>query len=172
MYVMKYFVLLAKAFTDLGLPDPRLTKQGLMDPRLSSLYKAYANEDPAPDRVKPMPIQVLHKAQEAIDDTSSPLDRAIMDMTWIGLFYMLRPGEHCKSNENSPLLLQDITLTISHRKLNVFTDSEHDIGQATHSSLTFDTQKNRVRGEVIGHAQSGHSVACPTLALIRRVLYL
>ena len=44
--------------------------------------------------------------------------------------------------------------------------------QATHSSITFDDQKNRERGEVIGHGCSGHSVACPTKTLIRRIVYL
>ena len=95
-----------------------------------------------------------------------------MDMTWLGLFYMLRPGEHCKSNDNSPLLLRDITLTVGHRKLDTMTSSDNDIQRATHSSLTFDTQKNRECGEVIGHGRSGHSIACPMLTLVRRVLYL
>ena len=40
------------------------------------------------------------------------------------------------------------------------------------SSLTLGKQKNRERGEVIGHGRSGHSVACPTLTLARRLIYL
>ena len=162
----------AKAFTDLGLPDPRLTSHGLMDPRLSSLYKAYANEDPAPERVKPVPIQIVHRAQDLLSPSATDLERATMDMTWLGLFYMLRPGEHCKSSDNNPLLLRDITLTIGHRKLNVFHDAIADLLRSTHSSITFDDQKNRERGEVIGHGRSGHSTACPTLAIVRRVIYL
>ena len=162
----------AKAYTDMGLQDPRLTKQGLMDPRLTALYKAYANEDPAPVRVKPIPLQVIQQAQQLINENSTELDRATMDMTWLGFFYMLRPGEHCKSNDNSPLQLKDVTLTIGHRKLNIFTDDMADIVRATHCSLTFDTQKNRVRGEVIGHGRSGHSIMCPTQTLIRRIKYL
>jgi hypothetical protein len=40
------------------------------------------------------------------------------------------------------------------------------------SGLTFGDQKNRERGEVIAHTRSGHSVACPTRTLIRRLRYL
>lgn len=156
----------------MGLQDPRLTKQGLMDPRLTSLYKAYSNEDPAPVRVKPIPLQVIQRAQQLLHTDSPEIDRATMDMTWLGFFYMLRPGEHCKSNDNNPLLFQDVTLLIGQRKLDLQADSIDDIRRATHSSLTFDTQKNRVRGEVIGHGRSGHSVMCPTQTLIRRIVYL
>ena len=46
------------------------------------------------------------------------------------------------------------------------------ITSATHSGLTFDTQKNRVRGEQLAHGRSNYAVACPTTALIHRVLYL
>jgi hypothetical protein len=46
------------------------------------------------------------------------------------------------------------------------------IAQATHATITFVQQKNGVRGEIIGHGRSGHSVACPIAALARRVTYL
>ena len=60
---------IAKGFTDMGLPDPRLTSAGLMDPRLTRLYSAYSHEDPAPHQVKPLPIQIIHHAT----GPSSPL---------------------------------------------------------------------------------------------------
>jgi len=47
-----------------------------------------------------------------------------------------------------------------------------DIQRATFATLTFTTQKNGVRGEVIGHAHSGHPDACPVLDTVRRMLYL
>lgn len=42
----------------------------------------------------------------------------------------------------------------------------------TFGSLTFDKQKNGVRGEVIGHGHSGDPHLCPVRALTRRVLRL
>ena len=93
-------------------------------------------------------------------------------MAWIAYFYLLRPSEHCKAPENSLLILADVTLLISSTRLALLTATPADLNRATHSSLTFDTQKNRERGEVIAHSRSRHTMACPTKSLIRRVRYL
>ena len=159
-----------KGFTNMGLPDPRLTSYGDMDPRLTNLYTSYKNVDPTPHRVKPLPIQVLHRAQAI--SSSSAKAQATIDMAWIAYFYLLRPGEHCKALENSPLMLADVTLLISSTHLALLTTTPADLNRVTDSSLTFDTQKNREHGEVIAQGRSGHTVACPTKSLIRRVQYL
>jgi hypothetical protein len=82
-----------------------------------------------------------------------------------GFFFLLRPGEHCSTGSNQPLTLRDVSLKHGPTPLCLLTSPLHSITSATHSSLTFNTHKNRTRG-------SGHAVACPTAALIRRVLYL
>ena len=160
----------AKGFTNMGLPDVRLTSYGDMDPRLTNLYTSYKNVDPAPHCVKPLPIQVLHRAQ-AISGASTQA-QATIDIAWIAYFYLLCPGEHCKAPENAPLTFAAVTLLIGSTHLSLLTATTADLNRATHSSLTFDTQKNRERGEVIAHGRSGHTVACPTKSLIRRVQYL
>jgi hypothetical protein len=48
----------------------------------------------------------------------------------------------------------------------------HILDQVTFASLTFTIQKNAVRGEVIGHGLTGHSLPCPTRAIIRRIKHL
>ena len=111
----------AKTFSELGAPDPRLTLNGLMDPRLTRLYKAYENADPAPQRVKPIPFQVLHHAHQQLNPLSNDFDHAIIDLVWIAVFFLLRPGEYAKSRENTPLSLANIALLIGHRQLNLYT---------------------------------------------------
>jgi hypothetical protein len=39
----------AKTFTALGAPDPRLNAIGKIDPRLANIYKAMTKEDPPPN---------------------------------------------------------------------------------------------------------------------------
>jgi hypothetical protein len=95
-----------------------------------------------------------------------------MDLAWIAIFYLLRPGEYCKSTTNKPLLFRDISLMIGHHKLDLQRCPLNDLDRATSSSITFDDQKNRERGEVIAQALSGHRRACPTMALARRIRYL
>ena len=52
------------------------------------------------------------------------------------------------------------------------TAPKSELRLARFASLTFTTQKNGVRGEVIGLACSGDPYLCPVQAIIRRVLYL
>ena len=157
---------IAKGFTDMGLPDPHLTSAGLMDPRLTRLYSAYSHEDPAPHRVKPLPIQIIHHANATFHATPTAKLTAAMEMIWIAFFFLLRPGEYCSASDNQPLCMGHVTFTIGHQKLHTITASDADLHCATHVSLTFDDQKNRKRGEVIGHARSGHSSACPVHATV------
>lgn len=142
-----------------------------MDPRLTRQYQGYHNEDPAPVRVKPMPLSVLHHL-EANTVRTDPLAAAIIDLAWIAVFYLLRPGEYCKAPETKPLKLRHISLLRGARKLDHMTCSAADLAATTHSSITFDDQKNRERGEVIGHGSSGDPWACPTKALSRRIAHL
>ena len=93
-------------------------------------------------------------------------------MIWIAFFFLLRPGEYCSASDNQPLCMGHVTFTIGHQKLHTLTASGADLHRATHVSLTFDDQKNRERGEVIGHARSGHSSACPVHALASRCITL
>ena len=98
--------------------------------------------------------------------------RAAVDLAWIGFFFLLRPGEHCSTGANQPLQLKDVSLKIGQTPLSILTCPLTLLTSATHSGLTFDTQKNRVRGEQLAHGRSSHAVACPTAALVRRILYL
>ena len=85
---------------------------------------------------------------------------------------MLRSGEHCYTNENKPLHARQISFSIGTRKLEPFKCTYDKLREATSSSITFETQKNRQKGEIIAHGISGHAVACPTKALARRIIHV
>ena len=160
----------AKTFVALGTQDPRLNAFGIIDQRLANQIKGMRNIDPPPDRVPPAPIQLLHNAQTVTDNTLDPSNNLLMDLIWTAFFYLLRPGEYCHTADNSPLCGANITLSINNQRLNIFSCPTDDLFRATSSAITFDTQKNRQRGEVIAHGLSGHAIACPTRALARIVL--
>ena len=101
-----------KAFTDVGIVDPRLNIHGKIDPGVAGLVKGMSNQDPPPERVKPCPIQVLQHAQKVIQRYPTTHDQATMDMAWIGLFYILRPGEYTKNDRNQPLAGKHVALAI------------------------------------------------------------
>jgi hypothetical protein len=93
-------------------------------------------------------------------------------MAWLAFYYLLRPGEYCRSREGSPVCLADVAFTTATSTLTALAIPLPTLPFATHSTLTFGQQKNRNRGEVVGHGRSGHPFACPTAALARRVLHL
>jgi hypothetical protein len=98
---------------------------------------------------------------------------AIADMIALAFFFLLRPGEYtATASESTPFRLCDVQLFAGLTRLDLTAATEAELLSATFGSLTFSTQKNGVRGEVIGLARSGNPQLCPVLCLIRRVLHL
>ncbi len=92
-------------------------------------------------------------------------------MIIIAFFFLLRPGEYT-DNDGNPFRLEDVQLFIGDTHLPLMTAPESELRLARFASLTFTTQKNGVRCEVIGLACSGDPYLCPVQAIIRCVLYL
>jgi hypothetical protein len=164
----------SQAFTFVGRPDPRyIPGTNCIDIRITRQLKSYAKDDSPPMRVKPIPIAVLHTAStiagQADDDTSL----ALLDLLWIAFFFLLRPGEYLQPAADShPIRLQDVRLWCHSAHIDILACDPQQLLSATFVSLTFDRQKNGRRGEPIGHGKSGDPVACPVLAVARRIRYL
>jgi len=102
----------AKTFSVLGRPDPRLDMHGRIDHRLQNLYTAWRNRDPPPVRVKPIPLQLIMHAASLLVPGANVTADCVVDLSIIGFFYLLRPGKYCTSSTdiNKPIQLQDIEL--------------------------------------------------------------
>ncbi|MFN9979934.1 MAG: hypothetical protein ACK53Y_08485, partial [bacterium] len=96
------------------------------------------------------------------------------DMLLLGFYFLLRPGEYAYTdNEDaSPFRLSDVHLLIHNRRLNHSTCTPEDLQRVTYVALEFTTQKNGVRGELIGLGRSGHPTWCPVKTLINRIQHL
>jgi hypothetical protein len=158
----------------MGSKDIRKDGLGGIDFRLQRQLRSYRRLDPAPDRVKPIPIQVImHVLSAAYCANGTVGTQCIADMICIAFFFLLRPGEYTgTTGVTHPFLLRDVQLFIGQRRLSNLTASLADIGAATSVSLTFTDQKNGVRGEVVSHSRSGSPLTCPVLAITRRVIHL
>ena len=156
----------------MGANDPRLNTAHVIDFRLQRTIKAWKSSDPAPLRVKPIPIQVLRRlAVIAQTPSATAVVAASADMIIIAFFFLLRPGEYT-DNDRTPFRLADTQLFIGDTRLSLTSAPIEQLRQARFATLTFTDQKNGVRGEVIGLARSGDPFLCPVLAIVRRVLYL
>jgi hypothetical protein len=166
---------IGQTFALLGASDPRLTASGKQDFRLGRTWTAFGKEDPPPNRVKPLPVAVLHHVMQCAHNAPPPnhLLHAIADMICIAFFFLLRPGEYTSSSsDTTPFRAKDVVLFRSQDEpLDLQSCSDDDLLNAIFCTLEFTTQKNGVRGEVIGLGPSGHPRLCPCRAMARRLIH-
>ena len=166
---------IGQTMASVGAKDRRLNPSGKVEYRLQQQLKGYKRTDPPPMRVKPIPFTLVNQVNLVANLSKDPLSLAIADLTTLGFFFLLRPGEHTHpstGSANQPFRLLDVTLKYGNQTLPAATADPAQIQLATFAMLTFTSQKNGVAGEVVGHARSGHSHTCPVAAIVRRVLHL
>lgn len=162
-----------QTFSAMGAQDPRQTSQGHMDFRLTRQISYYKKQDPPPDRVKPVPVAVLLWILHAAAISPHSGTQAIADMIALAFFFLLRPGEYTATpSDTTPFRIADVRVAAGGRYMDPLTASDAELDTATFVSLTFTTQKNGVRGEVIGLGRSGHPDLCPVAAIVRRIKHL
>ena len=168
-----YLRSVAQTFLGMGADDPRLNSAGDIDFRLKRMIAARKKKDPPPNRVKPVPVQVIRRISVLARHSSCNITIGVSDMIILAFFFLLRPGEYTDSpSDTTPFCLQDIQLFVGDRCLNLTTASDAQILAACFGALTFTDQKNGVRGEVVGLACSGDPYLCPVRAIGRRIIHL
>jgi hypothetical protein len=92
-------------------------------------------------------------------------------MIILAFFFLLRPGEYTgTASDTTPFTLQDVQCWIGQQRFLATTIPLADLSRVTF--VTFTTQKNGVRGKVIGLGRSGNPVLCPVHALTQRIGHL
>jgi hypothetical protein len=164
-----------QAFTHLGALDIRKDVSGEIDFRISRLFTYYKKEDSPPSRVKPVPIIiVMFILSHANADTIIPGDcRAIADLICIAFYFLLRPREYTgTTSDDTPFRLKDVEFHVNDLALDTLRAPLSQLEADTTVSLTFTTQKNGNKGEVLTHGPSTDLWACPVRATARRVIHL
>jgi len=175
--VADFLCTVGETLADMGTPDPRLDIHGKRFKILSNIFRAHAKDDPPPERVKPIPMQLVEHTVRALrNDTTMPaqLRHAIADCIIIGYFFLLRPGEHvcARGDDNNPFHLQDVSFVTPNGTFNAATATEAQLQAATAANLLFTTQKNGERGKTVTQGDTSSALLSPVKALIRRVRHL
>jgi hypothetical protein len=162
-----------QAFTSVGALDPRLTPRGSTEFRLRCQLRGYSKADPAPNRVKPVPTGVTYHAANIAKQHGTVESLAVINMICLAFFFLCRPGEYTKpTGDNAPFCLEDVTLYVGNRRILAPLATEDNLNCVTFVTLTFTTQKNAVRGKVIGLGLSGDPFICPVQSIASRVRHL
>ena len=159
-------------FARLGSSDPRLDSHGKIDYRISSQMRSYRKSDAPPNRVKPCPITiVIHALIFAFESHPTNERQAIANMMCLAFFFCLRPGEYTgTTTDDQAFALEDVSFFLGTRRLNNALSPDHEIEAATAIQLTFTTQKNGDKGDVIAHATSGDPRCCTVLSTVRQFM--
>ena len=102
-----------QAFARVGAIDPRLNAFGVIDIRLSSMFRAWKHADPPPSRVKPLPTSIVHGAVLLARAAATPASLATADWLTIAFYFLLRPGEYAgapRRHTDDLFRMQDVGL--------------------------------------------------------------
>jgi len=100
-------------------------------------------------------------------------DKAVADLMIIGLFYLLRPGEHTYDKENNhPFRHRDVSFVTAASTENAALISPAALDHATKAHLNFTDQKNGEKDEAITHGDAIDPLLSPLKAVRRRAWHL
>ena len=156
-------------FVAVGTKDPRYNTMDGINFRLGRQLAAYAHEDPAPSRVRPIPISILH-CLGATAQGGTSRQQAVADLAWIAFFFLLRPGEYFQGGNDTvstPFCLQYIQFYVDGAPFPATTATPYNCATTSFIRLLFTTQKNGAKADSIGHGETGHPRAC-AVAAVRR----
>jgi hypothetical protein len=123
--------------------------------------------------VKPVPVAVIHHAANLARGHNTIEALAVIHMLYIAFFFLCRPGEYTTpTGQNAPFRWTDVTFYVGMRRVLAGNATQDDLDRAPFVTLTFTTQKNAVRGEVITLGLSGDPFVCPVIATAQRAQHL
>ena len=159
--------------------DPRYGQQLTQHLELVHQKRAHSRQDPPPDKVKPIPIQLVRWACAHLPKTNK--GRAQVTALITGFFYLFRPGEYVKSSsapaDAHPIRLQDTTFATPTGFVNGYAASPAALDTATGLTLNFPNQKcahsrNEHKDHGVSHGDTTDPVLSPLKAVRAQVLHL
>jgi len=158
---------------------------GSYHPSLKDMLKAFARDDPPPKRVWPVNTDILSELLQlpAPVGTSPAKWRRLQDMSIIGFFFLLRPGEYAHGSDDTqskPFRLRNVLFlegpqatrldqagtTAGPTKTSAPALSDCNDSNVQYVGLQFDDQKSGFRSDQATHSRS-HTALCPVDALQR-----
>jgi hypothetical protein len=180
--VAKALLAVGAGITMLGGQDPRKQTAGAdrNHPLLASFLKSLADDDSPSKRAYPANTTILDNLHSQVAKLDPAHCRALLhtfDLAIVGFFWMLRPAEYLTSTSrgrSQAFTLADITFQTPDGTFAALDPSlnDFDVTRIRRATLTFNDQKNAVKGEQITHLLNSHPRLCPVKALYRICAHL
>ena len=115
---------------------------------------------------------MLRKVAAVALATNDEETQCVCYMIIVTKFSLLRPGDYTGAKSDStPFCMCDITFSCGRVVFNHRSDKQ-DLRSTKMIMLLLTTQKNGVKGEVVGQGPSGDPLLCPRDDLARRIIHL
>ena len=163
---------MGQKFSRVGSPDPHKDPFGKIDFRIAAQMRAYSKADAPPTRVKPVPITLVVHALNFAYWTAPTAERQVVaNLMCLAFFFCLWPGEYTSTTtDDQAFALDAIAFFLGSQRLHNALSTDHELEAATSMQLTFTTQKNGIRGDVIAHSRSRDPLCCPVTATLRQFM--
>ena len=149
-----------------------LTSHGSQDVRVRFQFQCYIKKNTPPSRVKLTPLQFLQHILSVSNASGDPTLQAKFNIIIVAYLFLLLSGDYTGSKYYiPPFCLEDVTFSCG-RSVFAETSTETNAQSTTFVTLTFTTQKKKVRGMKIGHKASCDPTLCTKSALLWSVLHL
>ena len=162
-----------QAFSSVGAVDPRKDARGRIDFRIQRLLAGWKRRDPPSQRRTIIPRSVLCSFEAAAWASSHPQHRALCDLMYLGLNFLLRPSEFLFTSTETytpAFTLADVAFEINNRRIAARDLQPNQTPDRV--LLHFTQQKNGISGEQIALHRTTQPRSCPVGAATRRVLHL
>ncbi len=155
----------------MGASDPRLNSVGKLDFRLHHIIRGWKQLDGPSRRKKPVPKHVLLAATSLAHKSCRKKDLAMVDLIWIGFYFLLRPGEYLHTSKGRyPFRLSDVFYRVGDQEYPAESIPLLLLSHTTSVGLHFTMQKNGIPNEIIWMTGAGDDVyTCPMQAISRRI---
>jgi hypothetical protein len=160
-----------QTFREHGRPNPSLNDDGKPGFLLQRELRSFKKANPAEKHQKAIPMSIISTlAKQQI----SELDRSIVQLTGLGIFFALRSCEYldvpqAKHGQTEILQLHNIWFF---KDGELVQHSHPELEFADCVSLTFERQKRKEKNDTVTQEASGDSVLCPVqfaAGLVRRI---
>ena len=129
---------------------------------LARQLQGYIDDDPPPNQKAPLPLPVFNNIHYKSKNSRSQAQKATCQLIIVALFFAMRSCEYVKTpnsvhTKTKQIQLNDIKFYDKRRK--IVNQRSPDLKQRAHLvAITFRSQKNKEKSEMVTHVKSGNDI--------------
>ena len=150
--------------------DPHLQPNGKLIFALKCQFQSYENEVPPATCVEPLPVELIELVVQACHASYLENNICIAIIITSSYFFLCCLREHTVTFDNEPFKLSNVQVYKDDKPVHI--QSSKLLHTADFLTLTFDTQKNGIKGKHISQRHTTSATLCLILTVAHWVAHL